>query len=244
MSDLIMGKNTIKEVLNNKAENILKIFTSLKDNDSLLLEIKKKNIQVEFVSKHQLTSMVDTESHQGVIAKTKNRRFYDLKEFLKEDESKDSSLVLMLDSIYDPQNFGSILRAAECFSADAIVFSKNRGVDITPVVSKASSGASEIVKLIKVSNLASSLEAFSKNGFSSVATVLHQESKSLYDFKFANKTILIIGSEGEGIQKLLIKKSDHLIHIPMLGKIDSLNVSQATAVNLAYFRYQANLGLK
>ena len=146
----------------------------------------------------------------------------------------------MLDSIFDPQNLGAILRACECFSVNGVIFSKNRGSDITAVVTKASSGASEMLNLIKVSNLATSLDSFIDNGFSIVATTLEKPSKDLYSYKFLDKTLLIMGSEGTGVQKILLKKADDKIHIPMSGDLQSLNVSMASAIILSHFRSQAS----
>jgi len=240
MTNLIMGKNTILEVIAHKAKIILEIFTSKDKSDPIIANIKKKNIAIKFVSKKTLHSMVKSESHQSIVAKIKSRQYWSLKDFLKKYKDKSKSLVLMLDSIYDPQNLGTILRACSCFSVDGVIFSKNRGSDITHVTTKASCGASEFLNLIKVSNLANSLDSFIDEGYSIIATSVDVKSEDLFKFKFPSKTLLIMGSEGEGIQKLLLKKSNHTIHIPMSGKLESLNVSQATAIILSYIRFGAN----
>ena len=164
----------------------------------------------------------------------KERDELPLKEFLSTTPEK--SLVVMCDSITDPQNFGAILRACECFGVDALVFSKNRNVGITPVVSKVSVGGSELVPLIAVSNLVDTLKKFQDVGYFSVAAECHERSQSLYNFEFPSQTVLIIGAEGKGIQPLLSKKADYHLEIPMQGRIDSLNVSQATAVFLSHCR--------
>ncbi|MCP5504641.1 MAG: 23S rRNA (guanosine(2251)-2'-O)-methyltransferase RlmB [Chlamydiales bacterium] len=148
----------------------------------------------------------------------------------------EKSLVLMCDAIQDPQNFGSILRAAECFGVDAVIYSTNRNVALTPVVSKASVGASEIVPLIPVSNLVDTLKKFQDAGYFSVATEISDKAEALDSFVFPEQTLLMIGAEGPGIQPLLSKKSDFHLYIPMKGSIDSLNVSQATAVLLSHWK--------
>lgn len=237
MNNLIMGKNTISEVLKYKSSALLEIFTSKDTTDPLIQDLKNKNIALKFVSKKTLSSMVKSESHQNIVAKIKDRNYFNLKDFLKKNEDKESSLILMLDNIFDPQNLGTILRSANCFSVDGVIFSKNRGSDITPTVSKAASGATELIDLIKVSNLANSLDLFIDAGFSVISTVLDKNSEDLYKFKFPKKTVLIMGSEGEGIQKLLLKKSDYKVHIPMSGQLQSLNVSGATAIMLSYVRF-------
>ncbi|MFA6118905.1 MAG: 23S rRNA (guanosine(2251)-2'-O)-methyltransferase RlmB [Parachlamydiales bacterium] len=237
MSEYIMGKNTIAEVLKYKENHIIEVFTSKERNDPLIQEFLKKNIPIRFVNKSMLTSMVKSESHQNIVAKTKSRNYFDLKEFLNLMDKKSSSVVLMLDSIYDPQNLGSILRSSECFSCDGVVFSKNRGSDITPVVTKAAAGATELLNLIKVSNLATTIDGFIEHGYSILATTLDSDAKDITSFEFTDKSLIIMGSEGEGIQPILLKKSDYKIHIPMTGKLQSLNVAQATAVILSYMKF-------
>ena len=141
--------------------------------------------------------------------------------------------VLMLDQIFDPQNFGAILRSAECFGVDGVVWSKNRGADLTPTAAKTSSGASELLKLIRIANLAEAVSQFQKEGFEVLVSLLVAKSENAFEYTFAPKTVLIVGSEGEGIQPLIQKKADRSIYIPMAGKIESLNVAQATAVLLS-----------
>ena len=99
----------------------------------------------------------------------------------------------MLDQIFDPQNLGAIIRSAECFGADAIIWSKNRGADITPIVSKTSCGASELIPLVRISNLAETAEQFKKAGYEVVASILDPTSESAFTFKFAPRTVLIVG---------------------------------------------------
>lgn len=234
---LIMGKNCIREVLDKEPGKIRKVYTIESNNsDSLYQELLHHRIPIEHTNKQDLSQLVNSTSHQNYVAELKQREFQDAHSFLESISEKSTSLVLMLDSIFDPHNFGAILRAAECFGVEGVVYSKNRGADLTPVVSKVSSGASELVPLIKVSNLAETVKLFKEHYFSVVSAHLEENSKSLYEFDFSERTLLILGSEGSGVQPLLRKKSDYTVQIPMLGKIDSLNVSQAAAVFLYSFR--------
>ncbi len=220
---VIMGKHAIEEVAKRNPERLIRVYAH-----------KKKNhlgIDVTVVSKQKLSAMAGSESHQGIIAEVKEREFLVPKEFLKTAPEK--GVVLMVDSINDPQNFGAILRAAECFGVDAVIYSKNRNVALTPVVSKASVGASEIVPLMPVSNLADTLKKFQTGGYFSVAAEVAPGAHCLSSFEFPSQTLLIMGAEGSGIQPLLSKNSDFHVMIPMQGSIDSLNVSQATAVFLS-----------
>jgi len=239
MTDILMGKNTVLEVFKHKKDILLEIYTAKDKSDPVVLDLMKE-IDVKFVSKKTLENMVHSTSHQNFVAKIKSRLYFTPKEFIKKNEEKPQNLVLMLDSIFDPQNFGAIIRTAECFSVDGIVFSKNRGTDITSVVTKAAMGGTELVDLIKVSNLSYSLDSFYDAGYSIVATTLEKGSKNLYDFEFSKKTLLIMGSEGSGVQQILLKKAEYKIFIPMKGKIESLNVSAASAIVLSHIRCQAN----
>ena len=234
----VMGKHAVEEMLRHAPERLLEVYALPSKADSpLVRSCQEAGIGVSFVREAELTKLAGSESHQGFVARLKSRPLLDLKEFLRCSEDR-SMLVLMLDQIFDPQNFGALLRAAECFGVAAVVWSKNRGCDLTPAAAKASCGASELVPLIQVSNLAETADRFQKEGFEVVASLLEPRAENLYDFSFAPRTLLIMGSEGEGIQPLLCKKADRAIYIPMQGKIDSLNVSQAASVLLSHYRFK------
>ncbi len=211
-----MGKHCIEEVQKHSPNRILKLYSSRKGEG-------------EYRSASELSKLVGSDSHQGIVAEVKRREPLPLKTFLAEEHS----FVLMCDSIADPHNFGAILRAAECFGVDAVVYSKNRNVALTPVVSKVSMGASELVPLIEVSNLADTLKKLQDGGFWAVAAEVKEGAQPLGQFTYPEKTVLILGAEGRGVQPLLSKRADMSVYIPMKGQIDSLNVSQATAVLLA-----------
>ena len=219
MERYIMGKNCVREVLKASPERIKKIFVSKPSDEFKSATIKDKDA---------LTRLVDSDSHQGVVALVTERPTTKLKDFLA--HTRDRSLVVMLDSIYDPHNLGAILRAAECFGVDAVVWSKNRGADITPAVSKVNVGASELVNIIKVSNLAEAMKQFQKAGYAAVIADVGTGAESLNQFEFPDCTLLILGSEGKGVQRLIKERADHRVYIPMSGQIDSLNVSQAAAI--------------
>lgn len=235
-NQLIMGIHTLQLLLDHAPERLVQVFAEkgFKDGrkSQLIETCRKQNIAVSLLPFDALTDMVASESHQSFVAQVRPKDPVSLKEFLKNSEDKETSLVLMLDQIFDPQNFGAILRSAECFGVEAVVFSKNRGADLTPVVAKTSCGASETVPLIAVSNLADAVLQFQETGFEAVATLLDAGAKSLYETRFPDKTLLILGSEGEGIQALIQKRADRKIYLPMQGKVDSLNVAQACSVLL------------
>ena len=224
-----MGAHSIEELLRHAPEKILRVYTVSSKKSDLLKICEQKKIPISFVSNDQLTKMTGSDSHQSLVAHIERRMFSDVRPFLEAE----TALILMLDQIFDPQNFGALLRSAECFGVLAVVWSKNRGSDLTPVAAKASCGASEIIPLIRISNLATAVDQFKEGGFEIVAALLDPASESAYSFSYSPKTVLIVGSEGEGIQPLLRKKADRSIYLPMAGKIASLNVAGATAALLA-----------
>lgn len=229
------GRNPLKEILLAKPENIKQVFTSLKNPDKkcreLLDKVAKQGISVINKDSAELDQLSEKVVHQGIVTEIKERNIFLLKDFLK--QKKNSKKLLVLDNILDPQNFGSILRAAECFGVDGVIFCANRSSGITATVAKASVGASELVNLIQVSNLANAIDELKKHEFWVIAAATGKKAESISDFNFPKKTALILGAEGAGVQPLLLKKSDFQVYIPMLGQIDSLNVSQAAAVFLA-----------
>jgi 23S rRNA (guanosine2251-2'-O)-methyltransferase len=141
------------------------------------------------------------------------------------------SLVLVLDSIEDPQNLGSLIRTAESCGVQGVLIPKDRAVGLTPTVVKASAGAVAHIPIVRVTNLAQAIDDLKKQGFWVVGTDAHG-GKSLYEMKFDMNVALVIGSEGKGIRPLLLKKCDFTVSIPMRGKIASLNTAIAGAVIL------------
>ena len=240
-NNLIIGRNAVGELIKNDPKRIIELLFNDRNNNTrdLIFDIYKNAglsyPKVTYINEQILDELSMGSNHQGVIAKVTPRIALTINEVIKRSEQKDNSIVLVLDSIQDPQNFGSILRASECFGVDAVVYSKNRGVGVTATVSKVSAGASELVDILEVSNLANTIERFQKAGFWVVAADVNVGSKSIYEFEFPEKTVIIMGAEGKGVQPLLLKAADFRIFIPMLGSIDSLNVSQATAVMLSWY---------
>ena len=154
---LIIGLNTLQEVLRHCPDRLLKIYTSIPQTSKerkhqLLIECEKRGVPIQTVPNDLLTKMAGSDSHQSFAALIKGRKFYDVREFIEEKEDQERVFVLMLDQIFDPQNFGALLRSAECFGASGVAWSKNRGCDLTPVVAKASCGASELIPPLSIAN--------------------------------------------------------------------------------------------
>jgi len=218
----IMGKNTVEEVATYQHKRIISITTSSKE---LLNDYQRKGFKVKLADKNEMNKIVQSDSHQGIIAEVLDEEI-SFRTCIDQLKKKNKSVVVLLDSIQDPQNMGAIMRACECFGVDWILHTKNRGTPITAVVSKVSMGGSEIVPRSTVSNGVDAIKKLKDEGFW-IASL---------EFDFPDKICLVFGSEGEGVKSLMSKSSDFHLIIPMLGRIDSLNVSQASAVVLALLR--------
>jgi len=233
---LVIGRNSVTELLDNYPNRVRTVYLQEAFKVSRLperLATLLSSISVEYLSRSALDALVGSDSHQSVVAQLHERNYLGLESFIESSKSAERGVVLALDSISDPQNFGSILRAAECFGVRGVVWSKNRGCGITPVVTKVSSGASELVPLVPVSNLTNALETLKSAGYWTVCSDLGPDAVDLSAIDLPEKIVLVLGSEGEGVQPLVRKRADFVIKIPMQGKIDSLNVAQAAAVILS-----------
>ena len=234
MSQLIYGRNTVTSSL--KKGNVLKVY--LKDDFSdkkILEEIKKSGLKPIIINAKELDKMVKSDKHQGIVAQIKDFSYRGLEEVINYSKKQEKPLILILDGIEDPHNFGAIIRSADAFSVDAIIIKDRNQVDVTPVVSKVSTGAIDHVRICKVSNLNNAIKTLKSNGYwiyAADGSGTSDYSKEKYD----RPTVLVVGSEGFGISKLVLENSDFIISIPMTGHVNSLNVSVATGILLSRIR--------
>ncbi|MGM9873427.1 MAG: 23S rRNA (guanosine(2251)-2'-O)-methyltransferase RlmB [Bacilli bacterium] len=232
---IIYGKNPVREAL--KIENnVLRVFIleGLKDT-KLIDSIKEHHIPFTFVNKSVLYSKTKTMDHQGVVAEIKPFNYSSLEEIIKISKKKVQPLILMLDGIEDPHNFGAIIRSAEAFAVDGIIIKKHNQVEVNSTVMKVATGAASFVKICMVNNLNQTIDKLKQNGFWIVSTD-GSASSSYKELSYDFPVCLVIGSEGFGISKSVLSNSDYLIKIPMLGQINSLNASVACSIFLSYIR--------
>lgn len=222
----VYGKNVVELRLKNN-NNIERLYVEKGKHLTLVNLAKSKKIAVEYVSKAKLDNLAKG-NHQGLVAKVLAYHFYQLKDIVVE---KDYPLIVLLDGIEDPHNFGAIIRTCEAVGVDGIVILKRRAVSVTPTVIKTSVGAIDNVKIVEVNNLSQTIQKLKDQGYWIVGTDLKnsQDYRSI-DYKMA--TVLVVGSEGRGISRLVKESCDFIATIPMVGKVNSLNVSVATAVIL------------
>lgn len=231
MSRIICGKNAVKEAL--MFGKVEKIFLQTANDDYIGLA-KKKGIEFKIVTKEKL-DQITKENHQGVIAYAPDYKYYNLNDIITK---KNDSLIVILDGLKDPHNLGAILRTCEATNVDGVIIPKNRTVRLNDTVSKVSTGAIEHVKVCEVTNLTQTIEKLKKEGYWIVGAEHEQKSQNYWDLKYDMPIALVIGSEGEGVSRLVKEKCDFLIDIPMCGKINSLNASVSTAIIIYEIRRQ------
>lgn len=229
MGKYIYGINPTLHAIDAKNANHVFIADSFKNND-VLKAIKDSKIPCSIVRKEKILSLFKgVKNTQGIACEIKGFKTYELGSVLKEVKNKDKSIVLMLDSLEDPHNLGAILRIADAFSIDAVVYKKNNQVGLNEIVAKVSTGAINYVKCCEVSNLNNAVKTLKDNGYWIYAAD-GSGNIDYYGLDYANKSCLIIGSEGFGISDLVLKNSDFVIKIPMSGHVNSLNASNATSI--------------
>lgn len=232
-SGRIEGKNSILEAL--KADHAInKLYLEKGSKDPALERIyaiaRNKGIVVTYLDKSKLESMSVTRNHQGVIADASPHDYVDVSDILKIAEDKGQQpFILILDGITDPNNLGSIIRTAECAGVHGIILPKRRSASLSPVVAKVAAGAAEHVPIAKVTNIARTIQDLKDSGIWVLGADVNGETiYDKYDYKSA--LVIVIGSEGEGISRLVREKCDVLLRIPMYGKINSLNAAVAAAL--------------
>lgn len=196
--------------------------------------IRKKNISASYVPWEKLNRITQN-NHQGAIAQIAPVDFHDFNTLIEQIlEAKESPLILLLDQLTDVRNFGAIIRTAECVGVDAIVVPKSGSAPITSDTVKTSAGAAFTVPIAKADHLKDVIYYLQASGFKLVAAT-EKTDHSIYDVDFTGATAIIMGAEDKGISDSILKLADHKAKLPLMGQIESLNVSVACGV----FLYEA-----
>ena len=225
----IYGKNCVYEAIRAKAH--MEVFiedNQVKKDKNILSLLSDKGYKYKILTKQDMDKKFG-QSHQGYGALREDYPIYD-ESYIK-DFKKDQARVLILDGIQDPHNFGAILRSVDAFGFDMVILPKNRSVAVTEVVAHVSTGAIEYTKIVYVNSLNQAVLRLKENGFWICGTdALGTVRSSEIDPSLS--LAVIIGSEGFGMSKTLVKESDYLITIPMMGHVNSLNASVSAGIVL------------
>ena len=217
----VYGKNVLNEVLSNP-QKIKKLYiTSSMKDERIMKSVRENKIQFESVSRETMDKMVKG-NHQGIMAIVDDFNYTDYKSMYNE------KLVVILDHLEDPHNFGAIIRTCEAAGVKSIIIPKDRSVDVNETVMKTSTGALEYVNIARVNNLVKTINDFKDNGFFVYGAEADGVSSKTCDY--SDKVVLVVGSEGFGLSRLVRENCDEIVSLPMKGHFNSLNASVAAAI--------------
>lgn len=244
-NDYIIGKNPVLEAIKSNRD-INKIWISEGSQKGSMQPIiqaaKQRKIIIQYVPRKKLDEMVQG-THQGIVAQVASYKYFELDELFKRAEERgEEPFFMILDELEDPHNLGSIIRTADCAGVHGIIIPKRRSVGLTATVAKASTGAIEHIPVVRVTNIARTIDELKEKGVWIAGT----DAKGTMDYREIDGKLpiaLIIGSEGKGVGRLHKEKCDFLLRLPMKGHVTSLNASVAAAL-LMYEIYRKRNPLK
>ena len=233
MEEWIAGKHALLEALK-AGRTINKIWIAegaqRQAVQPVLDEAKAAGIAVQFADKRKLDQLVPGVRHQGVIGQVAPVAYAEVDDILAAAEAKgEAPLVVLLDGIEDPHNFGSILRTAECTGVHGVIVPKRRSAGLTAAVAKVSAGAVEHVPVARVTNLARTIDELKERGLW-IAGAAGEAERDAYESDLTVPLALVIGNESKGIGRLIREKCDFLVRLPLRGRIRSLNAAVAAGV--------------
>ena len=238
------GRNALTEALRS-GRTIDKVFIASGETDKGLQRLaamaKDAGAVVVPVDRRKLDQMSQSHAHQGIIALAAAHEYATVEDILAEAESRGQNpLIVICDELSDPHNLGAILRTAECAGAHGVIIPKRRSVGLTAVVAKASAGAIEYMKVARVTNIAATIKELKSAGIWVFGTAADAQCQ-LYQADLKGPTAIVIGSEGQGMSRLVQENCDVTVSIPMQGRISSLNASAAASI-LLYEAVRQRLG--
>lgn len=228
MAEILFGKNTVTAYLQSGQKPQRLLLFNKGNYPEIIAFAKNIGIQPEFVDKGKLDKLAQG-VHQGIVALVDAYTYTPLETIIANAKNK---LIIVCDQLEDPHNLGAILRTADAVGVDGVVIGKHRSVGLNATVAKVSTGAIHSVPVAQVTNLSTSLKELKDAGYWVVAAENGVEAVNYTDFNVDMPLVLVVGSEGKGVSRLIKEECDILTTIPMEGKVNSLNVSVATAVLL------------
>lgn len=231
---LYEGRNAVMELLR-AGKTVDKLFVAPDQNGrmaDIVAMAKETGAVVTQVDRRKLDAMSETGAHQGVIAQAAAHTYVSLEDILQTARDRgERPLILVCDGLTDPHNLGAVIRSAETAGAHGVVIPKRRSAGLTATAAKASAGAIEHIGVARVTNLAAAIDELKENGVWVFGADAGGD-KQLYEADFAGAAAIVIGSEGNGLSRIVREKCDFIVSIPMKGKVNSLNASAAAAVLL------------
>lgn len=216
----IYGKNVVREALKN-ANKIKRIYLTNDFKDKEIIDLIRNNkVSYEIIDKKVLNAKND--KSQGIMAIIDDYEYFNYKDMISDN------IIIILDHLEDPHNFGAIIRTAEAAGIKSIIIPKDRSVEITESVMRSSSGALNHVKVSRVNNLVNTIDFFKDNGYFIYGA--EADGKPYKSVDYSSKVVLVIGSEGNGLSRLVRSECDEIISLPMNGKVNSLNASVAAGI--------------
>ena len=235
-SDVVHGAHAVAAVLRHKPERVIELWINKKRTDSRVDEILEiahvRNIPVHYIDRAEMDERLPDANHQGIAAVCRSiaaGNENDLQKIL--DGLDEPPFLLILDGVTDPHNLGACLRSADAAGVHAVIAPKDRAASLTPVARKAASGAAETMPFIMVTNLARTMRKLKKDGIWLMG-LSGDATSELYSADLKGPLAMVLGAEGKGMRRLTSEECDYLVKIPMLGSVESLNVSVAAGVCL------------
>lgn len=240
----VIGRNAVRELLRS-GRAVDKLLVQSGEREGALVplvgEAIARGIPVVETEKRKMDQIADHAPHQGIIAMAAEKEYCEIEDILAiAAERGEKPLIVVADGIADPYNLGAVIRCAEGCGAHGLILPKRHAAGLSPVVTKASAGAIEHLAIAKVPNIATAIETLKKNGL-----WIYTADADGTDFRqtdMSGAVAIVMGSEGAGVSELVRKKSDFVVSIPMYGKVNSFNVSTASAVLLCEAAYQQRKG--
>lgn len=231
----IYGKNAVNERLHKEGGSELLLQEGTR-NENIEKLARQKKVRVRLVNKKELDKLCQG-NHQGVALAVEEYKMYEISDLLAQEPHGKYPLLVMLDSLEDPHNLGAILRTCDAIGVDGVIIGKHRSVGLTSTVAKVSTGAIEHVKVAAVTNLRACLDELKEAGYWVIGTDAH-EAVDYRDVRCDMPLVVVIGSEGKGISRLVLEACDYKVALPMVGHVTSLNASVAAGI-LLYQVYNA-----
>ena len=228
--NLVVGRNAVAELIRSGAP-VDKIYAAEVEGSAvaILAEARESGITVIDTTNEALSRMAGGEKHQGIAAVAAEKAYSTVEDILKIAEDRgEKPLIVVCDGIEDPHNLGAVIRCAECAGAHGVIIPKNRAVGLTATVAKASAGALNYTPVARVTNLKNTVEDLKKRGVWFACADM--DGKTVFEQDLKGPVGIVIGSEGDGVSRLLKEKCDFIVSIPTRGDIDSLNASVAAGV--------------